>query len=350
MKKFYLVPALWLLLSHTGLATAFVPGQFIVQAYEQTKPSIYNVNIKIIQASYEPSKPNITYTPNIKAIVPKKEKKIQAKVKTKVLINDKYLVKNVNYLYKMGYLPFYIEEQTKTDASAKNPYYTLVWDANDVPPKLMQLVEDKKNNLFSKSNILYKSAMLRFAEEYKIKFNFLNTSLSSILLKEAYKSGFKTKKPFVWVYVDQHIPQKVYAWQNGKFVFESPVNTGVMGTTNVGTYMVYLRFKKTEMKGTFPGSDKTYDDPDVPWVNYFYKGEALHGFPRKRYGYPQSAGCVELPIQNAKELYKILYKYAVVTVSNYDKTYLATHPYKAAQNPATQEASFKVINPLRLGF
>jgi len=79
--------------------------------------------------------------------------------------------------------------------------------------------------------------------------------------------------------------------------------------------MIYLRFRKTEMKGTFPGTHIHYDDPDVPWVNYFHGGEAIHGFPRRHYGYPQSAGCVELPIHKAKELYPILYKYAVVTVS-----------------------------------
>ena len=69
------------------------------------------------------------------------------------------------------------------------------------------------------------------------------------------------------------------------------------------------------MEGTFPGTNIHYDDPDVPWVNYFHNGEAIHGFPRRHYGYPQSAGCVELPIYKAKELYPILYKYAVVTVS-----------------------------------
>lgn len=217
---------------------------------------------------------------------------------------------------------------------------TYEWDAEDVPPKLVKL------SITSKNSILYKSAILRFMKDYKIKFNPDNTALASIILQQAYKTGFKAKKPFVWVYVDQHIPQKVYVWENGKYIFESPTNTGVMGTTNTGTYMVYLRFKKTEMKGIFPGSGVKYDDPDVPWVNYFYKGEALHGFPRKSYGYPQSAGCVELPIPKAKELYKILYKYAVVTLSNYDKRYLATHPYINVKKTKT----FKPLNPIKFTF
>jgi len=151
--------------------------------------------------------------------------------------------------------------------------------------------------------------------DYHIHFDPSDTQYASNVLEQAYETGFTAVNPFVWVYVDQHIPQKVYVWQDGKYIFKSPANTGVMHTTAVGNFMVYLRFRSTEMKGTFPGTDIHYDDPDVPWVNYFHGGEAIHGFPRRHYGYPQSAGCVELPIYKAKELYPMLYKYAVVTVS-----------------------------------
>jgi len=307
-----------------------------IQAYEEIKPKVYSANLKIINASYT-SKSPINYSPpKIKPL----------KFENSVFIKDKYLIKDINYLYNMGYLPFKVISYKPYKDGYKITYE---WDAEDVPPKLVKL------SITSKNSILYKSAILRFIKDksatihYNIKFNPDNTALASIILQQAYKTGFKAKKPFVWVYVDQHIPQKVYVWENGKYIFESPANTGVMGTTNTGTYMVYLRFKKTEMKGTFPGSNKTYDDPDVPWVNYFYKGEALHGFPRKRYGYPQSAGCVELPIPKAKELYKILYKYAVVTLSNYDKRYLATHPYINVKNVKKTE-TFKPLNPIKFTF
>jgi len=307
-----------------------------IQAYDEIKPKVYSVNVKIINASYT-SKSPINYSPpKIKPL----------KFENSVFIKDKYLIKDINYLYNMGYLPFKVISYIPYKDGYKITYE---WDAEDVPPKLVKL------SITSKNSILYKSAILRFMKDksatihYNIKFNPDNTALASIILQQAYKTGFKAKKPFVWVYVNQHIPQKVYVWENGKYIFESPANTGVMGTTNTGTYMVYLRFKKTEMKGTFPGSNKTYDDPDVPWVNYFYKGEALHGFPRKSYGYPQSAGCVELPIPKAKELYKILYKYAVVTLSNYDKRYLTTHPYINVKN-IKKTKTFKPLNPIKFTF
>jgi lipoprotein-anchoring transpeptidase ErfK/SrfK len=34
-------------------------------------------------------------------------------------------------------------------------------------------------------------------------------------------------------------------------------------------------------------------------VSYFLGGEALHGYIRGSYGWPQSLGCVEMPYANA---------------------------------------------------
>jgi hypothetical protein len=223
-----------------------------------------------------------------------------------VFISDPTLITNINYLYKMHYLPFHVINYTQIGDDYQVTYQ---WDAKHVPHKLVQL------SITSPHSILYRSAILRFMKDYHIHFDPTDTQYASNVLEQAYETGFTAPKPFVWVYVDQHIPQKVYVWQNGKYIFKSPANTGVRRTTKPGNYMIYLRFRKTEMKGTFPGTHIHYDDPDVPWVNYFHGGEAIHGFPRRHYGYPQSAGCVELPIFKAKELYPMLYKYVVVTVS-----------------------------------
>ena len=37
----------------------------------------------------------------------------------------------------------------------------------------------------------------------------------------------------------------------------------------------------------------------VPWASYFNGGDALFGYPRESYGFPQSNGCVEMPISTA---------------------------------------------------
>jgi lipoprotein-anchoring transpeptidase ErfK/SrfK len=44
-------------------------------------------------------------------------------------------------------------------------------------------------------------------------------------------------------------------------------------------------------------------DPGIPDVSYFNGGDALHGFIRASYGFPQSAGCVEMPYSEAASVY-----------------------------------------------
>lgn len=106
--------------------------------------------------------------------------------------------------------------------------------------------------------------------------------------------------PYDYLMVTESLPEALVVWQNGKYVYSTPANTGVPGaTTQIGTFPVYLRFQYTTMKGTDPDG-VTYDVPDVPWVAYFNGGDAVHGYPRYSYGWPQSNGCVELPISNAQ--------------------------------------------------
>jgi lipoprotein-anchoring transpeptidase ErfK/SrfK len=105
------------------------------------------------------------------------------------------------------------------------------------------------------------------------------------------------------VYVTQSLPQKMKLYQNGKVVLTSLVNTGIsVAPTQNGTFPVYLRYTTTTMSGTLPNGS-TYHDSGIPWVSYFNGGDALHGFIRSGYGYPQSLGCVEMPFANAASLW-----------------------------------------------
>jgi len=106
------------------------------------------------------------------------------------------------------------------------------------------------------------------------------------------------------VYIDQALPQKLTLYQNGKAIFSSPVNTGVsVAPTANGTFPVYLRYTTTTMSGTLPDG-QTYNDTGIPWVSYFNGGDALHGFIRSSYGWPQSLGCVEMPFAQAKVVWQ----------------------------------------------
>jgi lipoprotein-anchoring transpeptidase ErfK/SrfK len=58
----------------------------------------------------------------------------------------------------------------------------------------------------------------------------------------------------------------------------------------------------------------TYYHDLVYWINYFNGGDAVHGFVRASYGFPQSLGCVELPIPVAAQVYPQVHIGTLVTV------------------------------------
>ncbi len=58
------------------------------------------------------------------------------------------------------------------------------------------------------------------------------------------------------------------------------------------------------MRGTNPDGSH-YADP-VSFVSYFNGGDAVHYYPRRSYGYPQSLGCVELPYSEAEQAWPYL--------------------------------------------
>jgi len=97
-------------------------------------------------------------------------------------------------------------------------------------------------------------------------------------------------------------------------VYHTLVNTGVAGApTENGTWPVFARYTVTTMSGTNPDGSH-YVDPGIPWVSYFHGGDALHGFVRPGYGYPQSDGCVEMPPANAKVVFPLTPLGTLVTV------------------------------------
>jgi peptidoglycan hydrolase-like protein with peptidoglycan-binding domain len=92
-------------------------------------------------------------------------------------------------------------------------------------------------------------------------------------------------------------------WHSGKTVLTTPVNTGIASApTATGTYPVYEHLPVTTMSGTNPDGSH-YSDPGIPDVSYFNGGDALHGFLRSQYGFPQSLGCVEMPYPTAAAVY-----------------------------------------------
>jgi peptidoglycan hydrolase-like protein with peptidoglycan-binding domain len=112
--------------------------------------------------------------------------------------------------------------------------------------------------------------------------------------------------PYTWVSVSESLPETLEVHRGSHVVLSTPVNTGVPGAeTAQGIFPIYSRLVSTTMTGTDPDGTK-YVAPDVPWVNYFNGGDAVHGYPRASYGFPQSNGCVELPIETAQTVFGML--------------------------------------------
>ena len=113
-----------------------------------------------------------------------------------------------------------------------------------------------------------------------------------------------SRRAYDYIEVSTAIPETLRVWQNGRVVLASPTNTGVaQRPTAYGTFPVYARYLSTTMSGTnVDGSH--YDDPGVPYVAYFNGGDAVHGFLRASYGWPQSLGCVELPYATAAVVFR----------------------------------------------
>jgi peptidoglycan hydrolase-like protein with peptidoglycan-binding domain len=123
------------------------------------------------------------------------------------------------------------------------------------------------------------------------------------LLLEVEALGHRDPRPYTWVSVSESEPETLQVHEGDRVTLSSPTNTGVAGAeTAQGIFPIYARYESTTMEGTDPDGVH-YVAPDVPWVNYFNGGDAVHGYPRASYGFPQSNGCVELPIETAAAVY-----------------------------------------------
>ena len=101
--------------------------------------------------------------------------------------------------------------------------------------------------------------------------------------------------------------QKLYAYEKGELFMKESVSTGLDVTpTPRGIFHVYKKTPSRYMQGPIEGiSEKEYDLPGVPWNLYFTKeGAVIHGaYWHDNFGKQWSNGCVNLPIDKAKELY-----------------------------------------------
>jgi peptidoglycan hydrolase-like protein with peptidoglycan-binding domain len=165
------------------------------------------------------------------------------------------------------------------------------------------------------SDVLTKAAVMSFENKHGMTTDGqAGPAVWTALLADA-GGGTVNGDPYNYVYVSKTLPQRVTVYSNGASVYSTLANTGVSGAdTAVGTFPVFEHLTVTTMSGTNPDGSK-YHDPGIPWVSYFNGGDALHGFVRPGYGYPQSDGCVEMPPANAAVVFPYTPIGTLVTVA-----------------------------------
>ncbi|HVU60820.1 MAG TPA: L,D-transpeptidase family protein [Mycobacteriales bacterium] len=251
-------------------------------------------------------------------------------------------------LARLGYLPLTSAAAAPADAAAEAaavydpPPGRLTWRFHDTPATI------KKDWKTGRDNVVLRGAVIAFQHQSHLTQDGAIGPATWRKLEAADLAHTVDPDKYSYVSANLYEPQTLSVWVDGKTVLTSPVNGGVAGApTPLGTYPVYLRYTATTMQGTNPDGSK-YKDPGVPWVNYFSGGSAVHGFPRASYGFPQSVGCLELPIDTAKTVYGLIDYGTLVTVTGpYVPTSVATPspPQTASPKPSGKPSSAPSHHP-----
>jgi len=184
-----------------------------------------------------------------------------------------------------------------------------VWRYRHIPRALAALWRPRR------STTLIRGAVMAFESDHRLADDGVVGRKVWIALLKATARHSVSKRAYDYIEVSTSIPETLRVWRNGRVIYSSATNTGIAARpTPHGTFVVYARFLSTTMSGTNPNGSH-YSDPGVPYVAYFNGGDAVHGFSRGSYGWPQSLGCVELPYGPAAVVFRYDPIGTLVTVS-----------------------------------
>ncbi len=214
-------------------------------------------------------------------------------------------------LAELGYLPvsFTPASEPTSPAQAADPQQgTFSWRWSSLPSTLTSLWVP------GTYGVVTRGAVMSFETQHGLKTDGLAGLNVWTDLLQAAQEGATDPAPYAYVLVSKTKPETATVYQNGANVYSTLANTGVAAApTATGTFPVFARYRVTTMSGTNPDGSH-YVDPGIPWVSYFNGGDALHGFVRGGYGYPQSDGCVEMPPANAAVVWPMTPIGTLVTV------------------------------------
>ncbi|MCY0880008.1 MAG: L,D-transpeptidase family protein [Firmicutes bacterium] len=188
------------------------------------------------------------------------------------------------------------------------PQGTFVWKYPRLPQELKSLWKP------GALTVMIKGAIMQFERVNGLTVDGIAGPAVWHRLIEDHLRGITSPDGYTYIDVTENLPETLELWVNGKLVLKSLANTGIPATpTYLGTFPIYERLTFQIMRGHNPNGTP-YADP-VHWINYFEGGDAVHGFLRAAYGFPQSLGCVELPIPVAETVYHLVHYGTLVTVN-----------------------------------
>ncbi len=216
-------------------------------------------------------------------------------------------------LAELNYLPVKFTPANPSADLSQPTLGTFTWRFPNLPRSL------KSQWTAGINNSILLGAVMSFQDVHGMVQNGLMDGPVLLALQKEIKAGAAGLSPRPWNYVDismvgygnahvellaLYVDGKIVApthcstcWDSGPYV---KVNTGIsVAPTDLGTFPVYYRNRSQTMSGFNPDGSY-YSDAGVEWVSYFNGGDALHEFPRPSYGSPQSLGCIEMSMFDAK--------------------------------------------------
>ena len=165
--------------------------------------------------------------------------------------------------------------------------------------------------------VITKGAIMMFESDHDMTADgVLGPAVWKALITAA-RHGQKSNFGYTFVMVHEaDADETTTLWHNGKMIIVTPANTGTAaaGGTALGTYPVFEHLRVDDDVGHQPGRLDVLD-PGILWVSYFNGGDALHYYDRGSYGFPQSDGCVEMPLSAAATIWPYTPIGALVDVS-----------------------------------
>ncbi len=200
-------------------------------------------------------------------------------------------------LAELDYLPLTFTPGTPQSEPSEEVNGTFAWSYPKLPVNFASLWS------VGTDNVILRAALITFQSQHNLPPTGEADPTTWSDLVNAVNSNDVDPATYDYVDVSESLPETATLYVAGAVKFTTLVNTGIEPVpTQIGTFPVYLRFVSTTMSGTNPNGTH-YSDPDIPWVSYFNGGDALHGFIRSSYGFPQSLGCVEMPFASAQTIF-----------------------------------------------